>query len=252
MALTPAAGLDPTLAALADPHRRQVIELLREKPRRAGELAESVGLNPPALSRHLRTLKAGGLVEEAHREFDARVRVYRLKPGPMADLKAGWSGQNSYGPSSSPPSGFIWSIPGDFADTGIAAHCSGTGAGIRSVRMRNRSWWRPNALFRFTSHPVGVVAFEPGLGGRFTETSADGEVFEIGRITVWEPGLRLAFTWRQASFAPGQTTEVEVRFEPVGNETRVTVEHRGWETIPQQHVARHAFPDAIFLQRHGE
>jgi len=36
----------------------------------------------------LRTLKAGGLVEEAHPEFDARVRVYRLRPGPMADLKA--------------------------------------------------------------------------------------------------------------------------------------------------------------------
>ena len=113
-------------------------------------------------------------------------------------------------------------------------------------------WWRPNTLFRFRSPPAGVVAFEPGLDGRFTETSADGEVFEIGRITVWEPGVRLAFTWRQASFAPGQSTEVEVRFEPVGNETRVTVEHRGWETIPQEHVARHTFPDAIFLQRHGE
>ena len=97
-----------------------------------------------------------------------------------------------------------------------------------------------------------MVAFEPGLGGRFTETGADGEVFEIGRITVWEPGVRLAFTWRQASFAPGQTTEVEVRFESVANETRVTVEHRGWETVPQEHVARHSFPDAIFLQRHGE
>ena len=88
MALKPAVGLDRTLAALADPHRRQVIELLREKPRRAGELAEAVGLNPPALSRHLRALKAGGLVEEAHPEFDARVRGYRLRPGPMADLKA--------------------------------------------------------------------------------------------------------------------------------------------------------------------
>jgi len=82
------ASLDRTLAALAEPHRRQVIELLRERPRRAGELAEAVGLNPPALSRHLRTLKAGGLVEEAHPEFDARVRIYRLRPGPMADLKA--------------------------------------------------------------------------------------------------------------------------------------------------------------------
>ena len=113
-------------------------------------------------------------------------------------------------------------------------------------------WWRANALFRFTPRASGVVAFETGLGGRFTETSPDGQVFEIGRITVWEPGIRLAFTWRHASFAPEQVTEVEVRFEPVGNQTRVTVEHRGWDTIPQHHVARHTFPDAIFLQRHGE
>jgi DNA-binding transcriptional ArsR family regulator len=85
--LSAAFDLDRTLAALADPHRRHVIELLRERPRRAGELADAVGLNPSALSRHLRTLKAGGLIEEAHPEFDARVRIYRLRPGPMANLK---------------------------------------------------------------------------------------------------------------------------------------------------------------------
>jgi DNA-binding transcriptional ArsR family regulator len=80
-------NLDRTLAALADPSRRRVIELLRERPRRAGELAQAVGLNPPALSRHLRTLKASGLIEEAHPPFDARVRVYSLRPQPMNDLK---------------------------------------------------------------------------------------------------------------------------------------------------------------------
>lgn len=83
-----AAALDRTLAALADPHRRRVIELLRERPRRAGELAEAVGLNPPALSRHLRTLKASGLIDEQHPAFDARVRIYSLRPKPMAILKA--------------------------------------------------------------------------------------------------------------------------------------------------------------------
>jgi len=113
-------------------------------------------------------------------------------------------------------------------------------------------WWRPNTLFRFTPRAPGVLAFEPGRGGRFTETFANGEVFEIGRITAWEPAHRLAFTWRQASFAPEQVTNVEVRFETVGAETRITVEHRGWDTVPRHHVARHGFPDAIFLRRHGE
>jgi len=85
--LNVASELDRTLAALADPHRRRVIELLRDRPRRAGELAHGVGLNPSALSRHLRTLKAGGLIEEMHPEFDARIRIYTLKPAPMAIVK---------------------------------------------------------------------------------------------------------------------------------------------------------------------
>ena len=60
------------------------------------------------------------------------------------------------------------------------------------------------------------------------------------------------FGWRQATFAADQTTEVEVRFDPVGGETRVTVEHRGWEAIPAAHVAKHGWANPIFLQRHGE
>ena len=121
-------------------------------------------------------------------------------------------------------------------------------------------WWRPNPLFAFTPRSPGVMAFEPGEGGRFTETLASGKVFEIGRVRVWEPPNphdgagdgRLVFGWRQASFTPDQDTEVEVRFEAVGEETRVTVEHRGWDSVPGVHVARHGFPAEVFLRRHGE
>ncbi len=83
-----AVDLDRTLAALADPHRRRVIELLGERPRRAGELAGEAGLTPPAMSRHLRALRLAGWIEERHDGFDARVRVYRLRPEPMAGLAA--------------------------------------------------------------------------------------------------------------------------------------------------------------------
>lgn len=114
------------------------------------------------------------------------------------------------------------------------------------------AWWRPNGLFQFTAGEPGVLAFEPRLGGRFTETLQDGSVFEVGRISVWEPPHRLVFGWRQASFHEGQITEVHVSFEPAGDETRVTVEHVGWDSVPQDHVARHHFPDAVFLQRHAE
>jgi DNA-binding transcriptional ArsR family regulator len=81
-------SLDRTLAALADPERRLAVDLLREGPRRAGELAAELGLPPSSMSRHLKVLRSSGLVEESHPEFDARVRIYRLRPQPMAELKA--------------------------------------------------------------------------------------------------------------------------------------------------------------------
>jgi uncharacterized protein YndB with AHSA1/START domain len=77
-------------------------------------------------------------------------------------------------------------------------------------------------------------------------------MFEIGRVTTWSPGERLTFSWRQASFPPDLHTEVEVRFEPVGAETRVTVEHRGFDRVPAESAARHGFPDRVLLTRLGE
>ena len=80
------AELDRTLAALADPHRRRVVDLLSRGPRAAGDLARQLDLTPPAMSRHLRTLRQSGLVEESHPTFDARVRIYALRPEPMVHL----------------------------------------------------------------------------------------------------------------------------------------------------------------------
>jgi DNA-binding transcriptional ArsR family regulator len=82
-----AAEIDRTLAALADPTRRGVVDLLRRKPRRAGELASAFGMSPPAMSRHLRVLRKSGLVEEEGVEEDARIRVYRLRHERFAALR---------------------------------------------------------------------------------------------------------------------------------------------------------------------
>ncbi|MFC4201622.1 ArsR/SmtB family transcription factor [Candidimonas humi] len=81
-------SLDRTLAALADPHRRRVVDLLRERPLRAGDLAQAAQISFPAMSRHLKTLRQCGLVEEDRDEFDSRVRIYRLKAEAMGELKA--------------------------------------------------------------------------------------------------------------------------------------------------------------------
>jgi len=60
-------------------------------------------------------------------------------------------------------------------------------------------WWRPNSLFQFTPQGAGRLSFEGGVDGRLIETQTDGSVFEVGRVTAWEPGVRLAFGWTQAS-----------------------------------------------------
>src|SRR3546814_18162335 len=90
-----------------------------------------------------------------------------------------------------------------------------------------------------------------GPGGRLVTRFDDGTEWEIGAVRHWLPGERLAFAWRLPSFREDQATEVDIRFEAVGGETRVTVEHRGWETIPQKHVARPGLETMLFKRRLG-
>ena len=77
-----------TLSALADPTRRRIVELLRERPRRAGELVAAFEVSAPAISRHLRVLRRSGLVTDRGVEDDARLRVYRLEQEPFVALQA--------------------------------------------------------------------------------------------------------------------------------------------------------------------
>lgn len=79
--------IDRTFAALADPTRRQVVDLLRSGERRAGDLADELGMSPPAMSRHLRILRTSGLIEESHDGQDARVRMYRLRQRPFSQVR---------------------------------------------------------------------------------------------------------------------------------------------------------------------
>jgi uncharacterized protein YndB with AHSA1/START domain len=117
-------------------------------------------------------------------------------------------------------------------------------------------WWTDSDLFLLTPRSPGVLAFEPpdakGENGRLIERLPNGKSFEVGPVRAWQPGERLVVGWRHANFGPEHATEVEVRFEPLGDETRVSVEHRGWDSVPQQHLARHGFPLQLTNQRQGE
>jgi DNA-binding transcriptional ArsR family regulator len=79
--------LDAAFGALSDAARREMIRLLLNKPRRAGELAESIAMSPQALSRHLRVLRKAGLVTEQGIADDARVRVYSVHPAAFQSVQ---------------------------------------------------------------------------------------------------------------------------------------------------------------------
>ncbi|GAA4466083.1 ArsR/SmtB family transcription factor [Phytohabitans houttuyneae] len=80
--------VDELFAALADPTRRRVVQLLGEQPRRAGELARAAGVSAPVVSRHLRILLAAGVVTDERVAGDARLRVFRLRHESLVALQA--------------------------------------------------------------------------------------------------------------------------------------------------------------------
>jgi len=129
---------------------------------------------------------------------------------------------------------------------------AGPGRAFSAFTDEIGSWWRPNRLFQFTVGRSGSLAFHTGPGGRLVETYDDGSEFTIGEVLTWEPPHRLVLTWRHASFAPDQETELHVTFTEVGTETRVVVEHFGWDRIPAAHAARHGFPLPDFQLRLAE
>jgi DNA-binding transcriptional ArsR family regulator len=71
-------------AAIADPTRRRLLELVRDREVPAGELAATFDVSRPAVSRHLRVLRQAGLV---HERREGRLRLYRADPAPLAELR---------------------------------------------------------------------------------------------------------------------------------------------------------------------
>lgn len=109
-------------------------------------------------------------------------------------------------------------------------------------------WWLPGRRFRNAGNSRGIMRIEPEVGGRIFESferAGETHIVQVGDITVWEPARRLVFSWRNANFAPQESTEVEVEFTGSPAGTTVTVTHRGWSALPEGHPARHgqAGPD---------
>lgn len=94
-------------------------------------------------------------------------------------------------------------------------------------------WWHLGTMYWNDGKQAKGLRFEPYEGGHFIEVydATSGEGFEIGRVLTWEPGQRLVYTWREAGWGEGQSTTVEVRFEPTPAGTRISLRQTGWEDV---------------------
>lgn len=94
------------------------------------------------------------------------------------------------------------------------------------------SWWP--AEFSWSQEVLADIGMQPREGGMLYEIGPHGFRLDWGRIIEWDPPSRLVFLWqitaqREPQPNPEKASEVEVRFEPAGEGTRVSVEHRAWE-----------------------
>ena len=91
------------------------------------------------------------------------------------------------------------------------------------------SWW---PLETHALHPgkVREVVWEQRDGGEVYEVSTDGEKSHWATVVAWSPPVGLTIAWK-VDPAADDSTEVEVRFTPEGDGTRVDLEHRGWERL---------------------
>jgi uncharacterized protein YndB with AHSA1/START domain len=91
-------------------------------------------------------------------------------------------------------------------------------------------WW-PLDRYSIHEHEAETVVLEPRVGGRLYERSTSGAEADWGEILAYEPPRLVRYTWHPGYEPGAPMTEVEVRFEPEGDGTRVEIEHRGWERL---------------------
>jgi DNA-binding transcriptional ArsR family regulator len=79
------AGVQPTLEAIVEPRRREILRLLHDEEMTAGRVASHFDVTRPAISHHLSVLRGAGLVTERR---EGTKRIYRARPEGLAELRA--------------------------------------------------------------------------------------------------------------------------------------------------------------------
>jgi DNA-binding transcriptional ArsR family regulator len=219
------------LDALGDPTRRAIVERLQEGPRAVGDLASGLPVSRPAVSQHLRVLKEAGLVTE--RQEGTR-RLYRLDPAGLAVLRSYFdrfweTALADFRTAAERREEGMTTQAADLTVRKTVTVAASIERAFEVFTERIAAWW-PLASHSLSGDRTQEVVIEGREGGRVYEVVQGGEEGYWATVTAWEPPRRLALSWKVNPRAAAPT-EIEVRFTPEGEGTRVDLEHRGFERL---------------------
>lgn len=149
--------------------------------------------------------------------------------------------------------------PGDTARAQVLVEVAPDDA-FRIFHEDLEAWWRRGLAYRVSRGDRGLLHLEPWVGGRLFESvdvprSVRGEpastAIVTGRVLAWDPPRRMLLEWRGVNFAPGERTEIDVRFEASRSGTLVTVTHTGWAALRPDHPVRHGRDVPAFVRAMG-
>jgi DNA-binding transcriptional ArsR family regulator/uncharacterized protein YndB with AHSA1/START domain len=232
--------IDRAFEALGDPMRRRILGRLATGPLAVGELANGMPVGRPAVSMHLRVLRAAGLVTD---RAAGNRRLYQLNPQALGHLRdhLDWywtTALAAFKHAAEQEAGAAM----DDTQTEVTVVKTVTVDAPLAVAFRvfiEQRWWPVKT--HHLAQPAGdEVVLEPYVGGRWFERATDGAESDWGIVLVWEPPHRLVLTWQVASnwtylSDPDQASWIEVRFTAQGPaQTLVTLAHRHLERYGSQ------------------
>jgi len=224
---------DTTMKALSVPVRRELFELICERPRSVAELAGLVPVSRPAVSQHLAVLVEAGLA----RVTSVGTRnLYSASPDAASSLRT-WLDE-------------MWTTAfgtfGDFVTTesdkekrtmrnsieidpvAKILELGVTPEQAFDLFVGGMGRWWPLSTHSVATDEAQDVRIDERVGGTISELTRDGVEHEWGVITAYEAGSRFQFTWYPGLPADAGTN-VDVRFDATESGTRVTLVHTGWE-----------------------
>lgn len=231
---------EPALAAIADPTRRSIIDALRPGPMSVAQLAHPLPVSRPAVSQHLKVLRAAGLVTV---EKQGTRNLYALAPTGLDTLRAWLEG--------------LWDDSLESLTRGATARASqdqrippvtkalhvrlSPGEAFHLFTEDIALWWpvSTHSLSAADGALPQTVVLNPRPGGQIVETLNDGSTSPWGTITLWEPPHEVHIDWH-VGVPQIDATQLELRCDPAGRGAKITLIHAGWERLGSEAEAMRA------------